>query len=673
MTSPVPLRNDIISGQEFLSLFIAENPIAESSSTPESAANHHQQQPRGRSLTQTPQRQNASSHDDEQSNTVNAFEGELGNDIIPTSDKSQTDKPQSTPLVTIGRDVTTTTTNSTSRSQSQTRSSSSSTAPPLATNKRIIVRKFVNVHSRSRNTKTNHQQPAPTTTGSTRSNNIYSKTTKSQDTNYLDETADQTPPINSHRSESLFIEEADAKDLTNSESMNVPRIVKLPPTTTASTSTNTETGSLPPQSSSSSRPLQPSMRLVNEGPASLPSSVDNESRQRNSPFTLQRSVTAATKSTSSGSKQVTAEEDDDLESNASNNDQLVQQRMSTSRSRTQRKQIDTSSAIPSLPSSASLSSYQTVVYGNIQQQASGAASARLPVPRSISSYPSREQKIAPSGPLYQARVYSEPAKVYSEPAKVYSEPAKVYSEPAKVYGQPEKVYSEPAKYYSEPAKIYSEPAKFYSEPAKVYSEPARNYGVPPTPFPTTTTTSTTTPKVPSTTSRKILFNLDKLPYDLLNAPNRNLDLQSNDQQETGQAKSVHMEELFYNSKPPQTGQVTNAEVDSLHEDQQSNDEVVEEQGDQVELDEEQQGEEKNGEGSVKSQTKNGDNNKTGYVVEGRTYRKYRVEEKTPDGFIVGEYGVVSHNDGNLRGVRYTADSNINPRLIYDALLKFLSL
>lgn len=66
-------------------------------------------------------------------------------------------------------------------------------------------------------------------------------------------------------------------------------------------------------------------------------------------------------------------------------------------------------------------------------------------------------------------------------------------------------------------------------------------------------------------------------------------------------------------------------------------------------------------------------NKFGYVVEGRNFRKYRVEERTADGFIVGEYGVVSHDDGSLRGVRYTADSNINPRLIYDTLVKFLSL
>ncbi|VEN55256.1 unnamed protein product [Callosobruchus maculatus] len=68
-----------------------------------------------------------------------------------------------------------------------------------------------------------------------------------------------------------------------------------------------------------------------------------------------------------------------------------------------------------------------------------------------------------------------------------------------------------------------------------------------------------------------------------------------------------------------------------------------------------------------------DNQKVGYVVEGRNYKKYRVEERTSDGFIVGEYGVVSHNDGSLRGVRYTADGTINPKVISEALMKFLSL
>lgn len=77
--------------------------------------------------------------------------------------------------------------------------------------------------------------------------------------------------------------------------------------------------------------------------------------------------------------------------------------------------------------------------------------------------------------------------------------------------------------------------------------------------------------------------------------------------------------------------------------------------------------------SPRSDKKHDDNQKVGYVVEGRNYRKYRVEERTADGFIVGEYGVVSHNDGSLRGVRYTADGTINPRVISDALMKFLSL
>lgn len=75
----------------------------------------------------------------------------------------------------------------------------------------------------------------------------------------------------------------------------------------------------------------------------------------------------------------------------------------------------------------------------------------------------------------------------------------------------------------------------------------------------------------------------------------------------------------------------------------------------------------------RSDKKHDDNQKVGYVVEGRNYRKYRVEERTVDGFIVGEYGVVSHDDGSLRGVRYTADGTINPRLISEALMKFLSL
>lgn len=617
MASPVPLRNDIISGQDFLSLFIEENPTAESSapSTPSSTlSTRNDLQVRGRSLALITI---SAPILGDKSETETVF-GDIGNDIIPASDDASMESsplPQSTPLVTR---------TTTTRPRSLSSSSSSSS------NKRVIVRKLVNVHSRSRNTKTVTLQP-PSLTTTTASTN---KT--GQEGNYLDEAADRTP-INSHRSEPLFIEEVDAKDLTSSESMNVPRIVKLPPTTTT-----TVTGSQSSSSSSSSSSTTQLLMVANEGV--LRGSTDNEASQRNSPFTLQQNGAAVTMD---GNGQVTEDDDDDLVSNASNNDQLMQeQRMSTSRSRTQRKQIDTSSSAVAAESPEP-ADYQTVVYGSIQQQKPVPKPIRLPVPRSI-AYPRREQRISPpSPPLYQAKVYSEPAKVYSEPAKFYSEPAKVYSEPAKVYGQP---------------------AKFYSEQAKVYSEPAKNYGVPPTPFPTTTTTTTTTPKVPSSTTqsnRKILFNLDKLPYDLLNAPNRNLELQR-PLHEWNPSRQGHMEELFYNSKVAEKPTVVVDEEEGEEEEpQEKGPEVVNNENVQEVEEEDVEG--------AKSQTKSGDNNKTGYVVEGRTYRKYRVEEKTPDGFIVGEYGVVSHNDGNLRGVRYTADSNINPRLIYDALLKFLSL
>ncbi|XP_037941337.1 nuclear pore complex protein DDB_G0274915-like [Teleopsis dalmanni] len=208
-----------------------------------------------------------------------------------------------------------------------------------------------------------------------------------------------------------------------------------------------------------------------------------------------------------------------------------------------------------------------------QQSGGILAEAQRNVSESLRPIPRPRSHVHTSEP---AKFYSEPAKMYGVPAKFYSEPAKVYSEPAKVYGQPEKVYSEPAKVYGQPSKFYSEPAKVYSQPAKVYSEPAKTYwpqalnkGSSTTTSTTTTTTtkspdtksnylhstrrpaivsriafgeSHTTPSTPQTIprqhpytstptyqqrvqnnpvnsqARRVLFNLDKLPYDLLNAP-----------------------------------------------------------------------------------------------------------------------------------------------------------
>lgn len=221
-----------------------------------------------------------------------------------------------------------------------------------------------------------------------------------------------------------------------------------------------------------------------------------------------------------------------------------------------------------------------------------------------------------------ARQYSEPAKLYSEPAKVYSEPEKVYGEPAKVYGEPAKVYSEPAKVYSEPAKIYSEPAKVYGEPEKVYSEPSKVYSEP----------------------AKVYGEPSKVysqPAKIYGEPSKVYDSEG---QPLSHARGGEPDEQNYEvDESASVSSNGNVHGPQLMLTEPSNSSEVE------------------------------DGHKVGYVVEGRNYRKYRVEERTPDGFIVGEYGVVSHDDGSLRGVRYTADGTINPRLIYDALMKFLAL
>lgn len=181
-----------------------------------------------------------------------------------------------------------------------------------------------------------------------------------------------------------------------------------------------------------------------------------------------------------------------------------------------------------------------------------------------------------------------------------------------VYSEPSKIYSEPAKFYSEPAKIYSEPAKIYSEPSKVYSEPAKIYSEP--------------AKFYSEPASLHLPDEQKLSSN----PNKD-------------------DSPLTNTNPN--------EVIGLHQ-QESHDQT---QG----LNHETQG--------TSTEKCQDDNCKIGYVVEGRQFKKYRVEERTSDGFIVGEYGVVRNEDGALRGVRYTADGDASPRLIYDALMKFLQL
>lgn len=219
--------------------------------------------------------------------------------------------------------------------------------------------------------------------------------------------------------------------------------------------------------------------------------------------------------------------------------------------------------------------------------------------------------------------FYDPPKIYSQPAQIYSEPAKFYSEPAKIYSEPAKIYSEPAKVYSEPAKIYSEPSKFYSEPASLHL----NQNVPP-------------PSMPPNYSPWQRQSQRPISSTVVNTTpittaTNGIQMGSPTQREHQPEKNYEVDE--------KVSVLTDGRSHGVQTQETSTEKCKQ------------------------------DNCKVGYVVEGRQFKKYRVEERTSDGFIVGEYGVVRNEDGALRGVRYTADSDASPRLIHDALMKFLQL
>ncbi|KAF4526608.1 hypothetical protein B566_EDAN006423 [Ephemera danica] len=221
-------------------------------------------------------------------------------------------------------------------------------------------------------------------------------------------------------------------------------------------------------------------------------------------------------------------------------------------------------------------------------------------------------QIADHGYGQNQKIYQQPAKIYAQPEKIYAEPEKVYGEPEKVYGEPEKMYGEPEKVYGEPEKVYGQPEKVYGEPEKVYGEPEKVYNQP----------------------EQNYGKSYAQPEQTYGQPEQNYEVpESVSVQTNGRAHGVQPSA----TAPPQQAEGLQVFDTALEAERVAA------------------------------------SKKFGYVVEGRNYRKYRVEERTPDGFIVGEYGVVSHDDGQLRGVRYTADSTINPKLIYDALMKFLAL
>lgn len=60
-----------------------------------------------------------------------------------------------------------------------------------------------------------------------------------------------------------------------------------------------------------------------------------------------------------------------------------------------------------------------------------------------------------------------------------------------------------------------------------------------------------------------------------------------------------------------------------------------------------------------------------YSVDDGNLKRFRYEERTPEGAIVGEFGF--HKNGVIRGVRYAAEPGVHPRVLYQALVKFFSL
>lgn len=234
-------------------------------------------------------------------------------------------------------------------------------------------------------------------------------------------------------------------------------------------------------------------------------------------------------------------------------------------------------------------------------------------------YPPHQHNDEHQEPSYvEQQGYGQQEQHYGQTNPNYDQPKYSYGGPEKNYGQTERNYAQSEQNYDKPEETYGVPEKNYGQPEQNYGQPEQNYGQP-----------------------EQQYGQPEHPYrqQLEQAYRQS-------EQNYGQAKQVY-------SQPEQNYEVdeavsvmTNGRAHGVQTPTPTPGKPSKEEADQ---------------------------NKFGYVVEGRNFRKYRVEERTADGFIVGEYGVVSHDDGSLRGVRYTADSTINPRLIYDTLVKFLSL
>jgi len=218
--------------------------------------------------------------------------------------------------------------------------------------------------------------------------------------------------------------------------------------------------------------------------------------------------------------------------------------------------------------------------------------------------------------------WQETEKVWGEPAKVWSLPAQVWSEPERVWSQPEKVWTPP----SSPAPPKQ---KSWKQATQKQLELSSDY-------PNDEATSQQGPQEPSqedegvTTGPFVVLGEDENEQDSIDG------------------------EIDGHLVLPAT--LSSSSISKISSSNNYNEDLS------------------NSKNNSQQQPHQGKSNlKFGYVLEGSNVRRYRVEERTPDGFIVGEYGVLNNQNAFLRGVRYTADGTINPRLIHEALMKFLSL
>lgn len=265
------------------------------------------------------------------------------------------------------------------------------------------------------------------------------------------------------------------------------------------------------------------------------------------------------------------------------------------------------------------------------------------------------------------RIWGEPAQVWGSPAKIWSEPERIWSEPARVWSQPEKVWND--------RKLEEEMMQSDQPPEERKNDEPSSDGT----FVILGDDETEGDSIDGDLGRPLMLhhftvppNKQKETVSVSTSVSSSISKNQHSSNKSTSIFSINGSSTF--ETVPFSRKV--AEPSTLQETHPSN----------HHRQPQQQYDTSSNLSNFNSSTSDSTNSDTdqhtqskksgkkfGYVIEGANVRKYRVEERTSDGYIVGEYGVLNNQNAFLRGVRYTADGTINPRLIHEALMKFLSL